>query len=541
MNTLRTLYHLARADFLERVRRTSFLLTLGLVVWIGYLSASGQIGITVSLHYYGILNSAWIGAVMTLTVSMFLDLMGFYLVKGSVSRDYTTGVGQIMATTPLSRPLYMLGKWLSNIAVLGIMILIVLVEGIVLNLLADPAGFNLLTLAAPLVLIGIPGMALVAAFAVLFESITWLRGGLGNILYFFIWIFAMSASFGISTSSGSLTQTANPYIDFTGERMLNDSISVAAKAAYPDIKPGINFGFPKVDTSKLFPFLQIKAPEYFTWNGLHWTADMLLSRLVFLAIAVGLVLLSALFFDRFNPTRFLLIKRANAAPGAPQPVPAGGVVPASNVRLTPLTSIRSRFSFRALFLAELKLFLKGQRWWWYAIAAGLVIGQLGAGVGLARYLLLVAWVWPILLLSGLGCRENRYDTRQIIFAAPHPIANQLPASWLAAFVVTAAIGSGALIKFLLLGEITSALGWMSGAVFIPSLALFLGTLTGSSKAFEAIFMAWAYALTQKLVFLDFMEFMPNSLWYYYAPLALVLLAVAALARRWQLTAKSISK
>src|SRR5512139_141430 len=108
MKTLRILYHLARADFLERVRRYSFLLMLGLVVWIGYLSASGQFRISVSPDYIGVLNSAWIGATMTLTVTFTLAWLGFYLVKGSVSRDYVTGVGQIMATTPLSRPVYML-------------------------------------------------------------------------------------------------------------------------------------------------------------------------------------------------------------------------------------------------------------------------------------------------------------------------------------------------------------------------------------------------------------------------------------------------
>jgi hypothetical protein len=46
---------------------------------------------------------------MTVTVGLFLGLFGFYLVKGSVSRDCETGVGQILATTPLSRPLYLSG------------------------------------------------------------------------------------------------------------------------------------------------------------------------------------------------------------------------------------------------------------------------------------------------------------------------------------------------------------------------------------------------------------------------------------------------
>jgi len=37
MSTLRTLYHLARADFLERVRRYSFLILVGVTVYLGYL------------------------------------------------------------------------------------------------------------------------------------------------------------------------------------------------------------------------------------------------------------------------------------------------------------------------------------------------------------------------------------------------------------------------------------------------------------------------------------------------------------------------
>ena len=36
MKPARVIYHLARADFLERVRRYSFLIMLGLVVFTGY-------------------------------------------------------------------------------------------------------------------------------------------------------------------------------------------------------------------------------------------------------------------------------------------------------------------------------------------------------------------------------------------------------------------------------------------------------------------------------------------------------------------------
>jgi hypothetical protein len=103
------------------------------------------------------------------------------------------------------------------------------------------------------------------------------------------------------------------------------------------------------------------------------------------------------------------------------------------------------------------------------------------------------------------------------------------------------LGSGALIKFILLGETVSVLGWLIGVAFIPSLALALGTLTGSSKTFEAVYVVWMYAIYQKMSALDFAGLVPDSSFYFYAPMVLVLLAVAALARQRQLTVKSIAR
>ena len=320
MNNLRVIYHLAHADFLERIRRYSFMLMLGAVVWIGYISASGQFPMWVTPDYVGITNSAWAGGIMTITVTSLLGFVGFYIVKGSVNRDYETGVGQIMATTPLSRPAYMVGKWLSNFAVIGVMILIVLLEGVAMTLLAGAQGFNLVTLAAPLVIIALPTMGLVAAFAVLFESISWLRGGLGNVVYFVVYMAMISlSSMGMVMNEMGTPVAANPYIDITGQQTIGENIAQAAKATYPECTGMLSF----------VGGVSVPNPKYFVWEGMTWTSDILLSRLVFLLIAVGLVALSALFFDRFNPSHLLSIKRTKtvsdslqpAAPSEAKPIP----------------------------------------------------------------------------------------------------------------------------------------------------------------------------------------------------------------------------
>ena len=43
MNAPRVLYHMVRADFLERVRRYSFLLTLAFSLYLGYAVYAGQV------------------------------------------------------------------------------------------------------------------------------------------------------------------------------------------------------------------------------------------------------------------------------------------------------------------------------------------------------------------------------------------------------------------------------------------------------------------------------------------------------------------
>src|SRR5215207_4935936 len=188
MKSVHVIYHLARADFFERVRRYSFLVMVGLVVFLGYQTAIGNMALALGL-YRGEFNSAWVGAMMSLIATFFIGWFGFYLVKGSVARDRETGVGQIMATTPLSRPFYMLGKWISNFAVLMMTVVILVIFGLLIQLInGESTQLNLGAYLSPFVFIVMPLMGVVAAVAVLFESIPFLSAGFGNVVYFFTFV-----------------------------------------------------------------------------------------------------------------------------------------------------------------------------------------------------------------------------------------------------------------------------------------------------------------------------------------------------------------
>ena len=106
---------------------------------------------------------------------------------------------------------------------------------------------------------------------------------------------------------------------------------------------------------------------------------------------------------------------------------------------------------------------------------------------------MAAWIWPVLRWSQMGCREAREGTGELVFACGHPVLMQLPAQWLAGFLLAAAMGSGVLLRFIVSGDTGSLLTWLAAAAFIPSLALMLGVVTASSKVFEVVYLMLCYA------------------------------------------------
>lgn len=514
MKTLRVLYHLARADFLERTRRASFLVMLGLVLYLGYLVNIGQVTLRLET-YRGVFNSAWVGSMMTLVVNFLLGWFGFYLVKGAIARDYQTGVGQIMATTPLSRPLYLLGKWLSNMAVLDLMVLVLALAALAMQLIQreDPV-IQVWALVSPFLLVALPFMALVAATAVLFESIAWLRGSFGNLVYFFWFILGM-------TFIAIMFGTTLPVFDWLGFGVFKTSMAAAAKAAYPDYGGGLALS--------LVPARGDIQP--FRWDGVAWTLPLLLPRLGIWGLALAVTLVSALFFDRFAQVG-IPRKAKNALPvnemaGTPLTTTA-----TQSTRLTPLPAAQPRFSLGRLFLAEWRMTVRGMPWWWYLAALGLVAASLFAPLETLRGgALPAALLWPLLVWSGLGCREARYATGQVVFSAPQPVWNQLPVAWLAGFAVSLLMGGGALVRFGLAGEWTSFTALAAGLLFIPALALALGVWTGTSKAFEVVYAVfWYLGVLNTVLELDYSGLHASGNWPVYLVLSVALFAAALLGR-----------
>jgi hypothetical protein len=529
MKPARVIYHLARADFLERIRRYSFLVMLGLASLLGYQTAVGNVRLQLG-QYRGEFNSAWVGGMMSIIATFFIGWFGFYLVKGSVARDRETGVGQIMATTPMTRPLYMLGKWISNFAVLMLMVVILAVFGIVIQLLSgESMQLNLGAYLLPFVFIVTPLMAVVAAVAVLFESISFLSGGFGNVVYFFA--FVMMLPF---IMERDIINT-NPAIEPMGLALLKADMTEEVLKVFPDY-----------DNSFMLGGMETPITGTFTWTGIDWTPLIISTRVAYIGFAILLTLLAALFFDRFDPSRskprsVLMNAPRNASSSMSEPAMTSQALP--TVQLTPLTSsplgnkAANRFSFFTVLLAELKLLIKGQRWWWYAAAGGLIIAPLvtESMKSVREIILPMAWVWPILIWSAIGNREIHNNVQQLTFSSASPLWRQLPAQWLGGFIVTLLMGSGAALRLFTDGDSIGLLALLSGAIFIPSPALACGVWSGTSKLFEILYMViWYLGPMNKVPGLDFIGSNSNGHPQIFIPFSIALIAFAIFGRARQL-------
>ena len=518
MKPVHVIYHLARADFLERVRRYSFLVMLGLAVFLGYQTAIGNMVLELGL-YRGEFNSAWVGAMMSLIATFFIGWFGFYLVKGSVARDRETGVGQIMATTPLTRPLYLIGKWLSNFAVLMAMVTVLALGAIVIQFLrGENTQIDLFAFLSPFVFIVMPLMALVAAIAVLFEAISFLQGGFGNIVYFFAFILFLPLF--MENPTLKQYQAFEP----TGLGIMASEMGKAVTAIYPEYNGDFTLGGGFVSATKVF-----------TWNGIHWTPELILARFSLLALSILFILFAALFFDRFDPSRSKPRRiKSNASPSAPEIDSTPQAV--STPHLTPLNKAANRFSFFNVLMAELKLLLKGQRWWWYVVLAGIIIACLvNPSAAVREFALPIAWVWPILIWSAIGNREIHNNVQQLTFSSASPLLRQLPAQWLAGFIVTLLVSIGAIIRFTVDGNSVGLLAVLSGAFFIPSLALACGVWSGTSKLFEILYMLiWYLGPLNKLMVLDYIGSHGNGRPEFFIPFSIVLIVFAFIGRTRQI-------
>lgn len=463
---------IVRADFLIRFRRVSTLIVFLLICFFAYLWVPDLSTGRALLQINGkraIYNSAALGMATASIGSIFIGLAGFYVISNAIGRDVSTRCGSIIASTGVRTWDYLLGKFLGNVVFLSVFLFGFMLSSMAMLLIRAEAPLEIGTFVWQYLLLVPPGIVFVSAIAVVFESIRFLSGRFGDVVYFILW--AMTLGFVVAASENGAAHWPR-YVDYNGFVFMMDQLRDASGS-------NVSIGASRFDP---------KQPPV-VFQGLRLTPEWIAPRVVATVSPVVLLLIARLFFHRFDPSRILMggPKRGRGLFGRV----AGLARPLSRI----LALARLRSGARSL---------AGQAWedalQTLALTPLAIVGILALAVAsLTNPASLREGVFPFalaaagILLSDVASRDARRGTLPLIYSAPRLRENF--ALWKAvSMMITAAICL--FVPLLTIGRAQPRAVWplTVGIFFTVALANFLGIVSRNPKTFIVLFLCFWYLM-----------------------------------------------
>ena len=509
-----------KADYLQRTRSYAFLITLAISLYIAYtfVPAPGAAYTTVRVgNYVGAYNAAWIGYVTAMMTSVFLSLIGFYLVNNSIKKDIETGVGMIIAATSISNFKYLLSKMLSNFLVLLSIMSIVFVMSMVLFFIrGDGFSFEITQFILPYAFVTVPAIFFIASLAVVAEIFLGRRPVIQYLLFFVLFNF-ISAN--VMTREGSAVIWLDPFGAKAVTTGMEDFVRTHLNEQLHVVSMGFNFS----------DKLHVKT---FVFEGIQWQPAFIASRFVWIAFSLLLIWIAARFFHRFDVKEKTSTKKK-------RPVTtniSSGLI-TGDIKLSALPAITPAYGILPFIKTELlMLFRKGSKWFWL-INLGGMIALVFAPLLIAHQIILpVLWFLQVSRWSDIATKEKTNRIHYFTYAAYKPVSRLLVSQMIAGIILAVALNVPLIIRYLINGDLIHVAAIVTGAVFIVAFAVFLGILSGGNKLFEILFFLLTYGIINHIPFMDYFGSMHDDVNYISVMLVIIifLLTVSFALRKYEI-------
>ncbi len=456
------IWFIAKSDFKERSRRFSFLALCALSVLAAFLFVPNpeaeMTSIAVDSDYFlqGT-NWSWIPMASALCTGMLLPITGFFYLRNTLSFDRKTGTIDLVYTSPVSKVSYLAGKYISNLLLLTLVLIVVVLSSLCMTLMQFPgSGFPALHFLSYFVSI-LPGSFLCAAVALAAEAVPLFQGRSGSwlagVLFFVMYIVCISLL--VDDSQGAMAR----FFDMTGFVWLKDSIdrsvySVTGSPAHVALGVHQDIEINHQQVSELF-FL----PLYFTKNRV-------LEKSVIIAAGIMIGIASSAILPRYENSkkrRVISEKKERKSNG------------------------------HGMFVTEVILTLRNCSVLWALVMSGLWLSLFLADRKTARGTLWVlTMMWSCLLYADYGCREKKYNMDTLLPTFCHARSRQIVSRWCVGGMFSVLISMPVILREAAAGEWAGVVAGILSAVVIPALSIVLGWLSGSERAVEIVFLVIGY-------------------------------------------------
>lgn len=460
-----------KCNFIQQTRNYRFFMIIGISIFLGFLcvpSLSAGYEIFYLGGVRGIYNSAWLGVMGAMLPVILLWLPGFYLLRSQIAEDSELKIGQMIASSPITKFSYIFGKFAANFSILIVLQLMFLIALIAMQFIQhESLTLSLMDYIQPLILITFPYLLVLAALTILFDVVPLLKGSFGNIIIFVLWL---------ALSTVSVASPDNTF-DLFGIGMLLNAMMEGARLYYPGLPDAASFGY-YVTNEKITTFV---------WNGVTWNDEFLISRLAWFIISLLITLISVVVFNRFKES---IHSKINSKKNISNNQVANKY---RLEKLPDISTIKRNQSINLLQIVcgELKIMLRGHTVWWYLGAVIIMVLTPFVTSEESLKWISLSMLLPMSVWSQMGNRDKSCGTLEIVGASCSSILKWM-ATWLSGVIIAILMSSGIFIRVVLLSEWNYLVSWITGIVFIPTLALVLGSTSRNGRLFEAIFITLMY-------------------------------------------------
>ncbi len=466
--SLRRIRAIIGADVRIRFRRLSTLVIFLLLSAMAYLWVPDPATGRALMHINGqraLYNSAAVGVGTAALACIFIGMIGFYVVSNAVGRDARSRCGFVIASTNVSSLEYLAGKFGGNVVFLTTFTLGFMCSSMAMILVRGEAPLQPLLFAKQYALIIPSTIFIVSALALVFESIPFLSGRLGDVAYFFLWCMMIGFSANAIEHGGSprifgaFDVSGLGYLIGTMKTHLHTT-AVAIGASDFDPRKGI-----------------------YVFQGLTLDREWILPRLVSMLLPLPCILLAWAFFHRFDPVRVkaAVVKRT-------------GWLSRINLLFKPLTRASMRLVANGGGASLLRSALADAL---LTVTATPVLALVVIGTSIVTLAAPLQEAMPIVIaamgiaIADVTCREARSGATALAFAAPLLKPRFVAFKLLSSLFVLAPFTFVPVLR--MLDSPKMLVAFASGSLFLAAAATFLGIISGNAKTFIVLFLTFWYA------------------------------------------------
>ncbi|MDQ2768427.1 MAG: hypothetical protein M3Y30_14895 [Gemmatimonadota bacterium] len=474
---VRRVLAIAATDVRMRMARMSSVVVLVALCILAYVIvpdlSTGRALMQVNGHR-ALYNSVTIALATSSLCAVLLGMAGFYLISNTVRRDIETRTGYVIASTPVRNKEYLAGKLLGNMTFLALVVVVYVLNVMAMQLLRGEAPLDPLTYAAMFLAVVGPVVIVVSAIALMFECVRPLSGRFGDVAYFFLWTFLLAIP--ASTASETKPGFAGNFDVFGMAFIINAANNQATSDFHSH--PEVSIGSSRFDPSK----------TPWTFEGVHWSAPVIASRVTSALLAFPALLIAWLAFGRFDPARL-----KGSGPASRTSVRGRLAAPLRRAMRVLRPASWAGPGLLRIALGEIALTIMLRPVVFVAAVAASVAGIFVRAATVRSALIPIIFVALVAMLAELPTRDRVARMDGIRNAVPRLRSSSTLAKLLAALGITLAFLSVPLLRIAAAAP-ADALSLLVGGWLFSAAAVGLGTISRTPKLFAGVALLFLYVV-----------------------------------------------